>query len=204
MTGRSKLSFLEGLAHFLSEVLNPFTLVATLLILVAWLTDPMWGQTAFVAVLFIAVIPWLTSLVMVRLGKVTDRYILLRRQRHAFYGVSLGSMMLGAVLIFVLDTSVEARWMLSFSVFTLGAVMVINRWTKISIHALMAALSAVIFVLTFTQQWVTVLSLVAWAGVCWSRVFLSRHSLIEVLLGSALGSIVGFAFLEVVGGLPLP
>lgn len=202
--GHSRSSFLEVLAKFFTEVLNPFVLVAALLTFVAWLTDPRWGQTALIAVLFISVVPLVTSLVMVRLGKVTDKYIRHRTQRHAFYAITLGSILIGTALIFVLDTSHEARWMLLFAVGTLVAVMAINRRLKISIHALMAALCAVIFSGGLTHLWVIILSLCVWAGVSWSRVFLSRHSLIEVLLGSGLGSIVGFAFLGVVGGLPLP
>ena len=197
-------SFGKVLAQFFTEVLNPFVLVAALLIFVAWLTDPSWGQTAVVAVFFISVVPLATSLVMVRLGKATDKYIRHRTQRHTFYAITLGSILVGAVLTFLLDTSIEARWMLVFAVGTLVTVMAINRWVKISMHALMAALCAVVFSAGFAHLAALVLFLTVWAGVSWSRVFLSRHSLTEVLLGSGLGGIVGFAFLGVVGGLPSP
>jgi membrane-associated phospholipid phosphatase len=202
--GRSRLSFLNVLASFFTEVLNPFVLVAALLTLVAWLTDPKWVQTAGVAVLFISAIPLATSLAMVGLGKATDKYIRHRTQRHLFYAISLGSMLIGTALIFIIDASFQARWMLGFAVGTLAIVMVINRWLKISIHALMAALCVVIFTAGLPQGWILALSVAIWAGVSWSRIFLSRHSFIEVLAGSALGSIVGFVFLEVVGGLPSP
>src|SRR5699024_5376871 len=112
ITGHSRPSLLKLLALFFTEVLNPFVLVAVLLTLVAWLTDPMWGKTAFIAVFFISVVPLTTSLIMVRLGKTTDKYIRHRSQRHAFYAIALGSILFGTVLIFVLDTSVEVRWML--------------------------------------------------------------------------------------------
>ena len=199
---RPRPSFGQVLAQFFAEVLNPFVLVAALITFIAWLTDPSWGPTALIAVFFISIMPLATSLVMVRMGKTTDKYIRHRTQRHAFYAISLGSMLLGTVLMFVLDTSLEARWMLVFAVGTMLVVMVINRRLKISMHALMAALCAVIFSAGFSHLWMIVLSLVVWAGVSWSRVFLSRHSLTEVLSGSALGSFVGFAFLGVVGGLP--
>ncbi len=202
--GRSRPSLWKVLAQFFTEVLNPFVLVAALLTFVAWLTDPSWGQTALIAVFFISVVPLATSLIMVRLGKVTDKYIRHRTQRHTFYATTLGSILVGAALSFILDTSIEARWMLVFAVGTMLTVMAINRRLKISIHALMAALCAVIFSTGLSNLWVIAFSLIMWAGVSWSRVFLSRHSLIEVLLGSVLGSIVGFAFLGVVGGLPSP
>lgn len=201
--GRAKSSFLKLLALFFTEVLNPFVLVAVLLTLVAWLTDPMWGQTALIAVFFISVVPLTTSLIMVRLGKTTDKYIRHRSQRHAFYAIALGSILIGAVLIFVLDTSIEARWMLVFAVGTMLMVMAINRWLKISFHALMAAVFTVVISVGFWHFWVLPLCLIIWYGVSWSRVFLSRHSFTEVASGSALGCVTGFAFLWVVGGLPL-
>lgn len=204
ITGHSRPSFLKLLALFFTEVLNPFVLVAGLLTLVAWLTDPMWGKTAFIAVFFISVVPLITSLIMVRLGKTTDKYIRHRSQRHAFYAIALGSILLGTILIFVLDTSVEVRWMLVFAVGTMLAVMTINRWLKISFHALMAAIFAVIISVSFWHFWALALCLIVWCGVSWSRVALSRHSFTEVASGSVLGGAVGFVFLWVVGGLPLP
>ncbi|MFD6814049.1 hypothetical protein [Enteractinococcus coprophilus] len=192
------------LAKFFTEVLNPFVLVAALLTFVAWLTDPSWGQTASIAVFFISIVPLATSLVLVRLGKATDKYIRHRTQRHTFYAITLGSILVGAVLVFALDTSTEARWMLVFAVGTMLVVMAFNRRLKISMHSLMAALCAVIFSTGLPYIAVLVMSLIVWAGVSWSRVFLARHSLIEVLSGSVLGSIVAVAFLTVVGGLPSP
>ena len=202
--GHPRPSFWKVLAKFFTEVLNPFVLVAALLTFVAWLNDPSWGQTASIAVFFISIVPLATSLVLVRLGKATDKYIRHRTQRHTFYAVTLGSILVGAVLLFALDTSIEARWMLVFAVGTMLVVMAINRRLKISMHALMAALCAVIFSTGLPYIAVLVMSLIIWAGVSWSRVFLARHSLIEVLSGSVLGSIVAFAFLTVVGGLPSP
>jgi len=202
--GHSRPAFLKVLAQFFTEVLNPFVLVAVLLTLVAWATDPRWGQTAFISVLFISAIPMMTSLVMVRLGKTTDKYIRHRTQRHAYYAISLVSILLGAVLIFILDTSNEARWMLAFSVGTMLIVMAINSWLKISFHALMAAVFALVLAIGMANIWVTLLCLVIWCGVSWSRVFLSRHSFTEVVSGSALGCVVGFAYLSAVGQLPWP
>lgn len=202
--GHSRPAFLKVLAQFFTEVLNPFVLVAVLLALVAWETDPRWGQTAFISVLFISVIPMMTSLVMVRFGKTTDKYIRHRTQRHAYYAISLVSILLGAVLIFMLDTSNEARWMLAFSVGTMLIVMAINSWLKISFHALMAAVFALVVSVGTASIWATLLCLVIWCGVSWSRVFLSRHSFTEVASGSALGCVVGLAYLGAVGHLPWP
>lgn len=194
-------AFPSRLALIATEVMNPFALVAVVVTWVCWLTDPSWGSTAAVAIVFLAGVPLLASLVMTRLGAVTDRYIRHRGQRHLFYGLSLVSMLSGALLVNVMDSSSEARWMVNLAVTTLVAVMVINTWFKISIHALISALAAVVVPAGLPHPGLIVGSLAAWALVSWSRVRLSRHTLSEVVWGSALGAFVGFAFLFAVGGL---
>ncbi|WP_188805869.1 phosphatase PAP2 family protein [Citricoccus zhacaiensis] len=40
-----------------------------------------------------------------------------------------------------------------------------------------------------------VLAVLGWAGVTWSRVYLDRHQVSDVVLGSILGGLVGVLFL---------
>lgn len=202
--GRTRSSLSALIAQWITELLSPFVLVAALMVWVAWLTDPSWLRTAAVVVVFISAIPLCVSLVMTRAGKVTDKYIRHRRQRHFFYALSLGSMLSGATLVMIMDSSAEARWMAGFAVGTLIMVMVINTRLKISIHALIAALSAVIFPAGLPHPAIVVAGCLAWALVSWSRVRLARHRTIEVVSGSLLGAVVGFSYLGVVGGLPSP
>lgn len=199
---RSSLSTL--VARWATELLSPFVLLAAVLVWVAWLTDPAWVRTAVVAVGFISAVPLCISLLMTHAGTVTDKYIRHRAQRHLFYAISLGSMLTGAALVIVLDSSVQARWMVGFAVGTLLVVMLINTRLKISIHALIAALAAVAFPAGLPHPGMVAAAVGVWALASWSRVRLARHSLIEVLCGSALGAVVGFSFLGVVGGLPSP
>lgn len=191
-------------ARVCTEVLSPFVLVAGVVTLVAWLTDPDWERTSVLAVGFISVVPLVLSLVMTRAGKVTDKFIRHRRQRHLFYALSLGSMLLGATLVMVVPASYEARVMVSLAVGTLLAVMVINTRLKISIHALIAALSGVVVSAALTHAAVVVFATAVWGLASWSRVYLRRHTVIEVLSGSALGALVAGVFLLLVGGLPTP
>lgn len=202
--GRVRSSLSARVAQWATELLSPFVLVAAVLVWVSWLTDPAWLRTAGVAVVFISAIPLCVSLMMTRAGAVTDKYIRHRRQRHLFYAVSLGSMLSGAALVMGMDSSTEARWMVGFAVGTLLVVMVINTRVKISIHALIAALAAVVFPAGVLHPAVVAAAVLVWALASWSRVRLSRHSVIEVLSGSFLGAVVGFSYLGVVGGLPSP
>jgi len=200
--GHPKSSFTYKFALVATELLNPFVLVAALLTWISWLTDPAWMRTAGLMVLFISAIPLAMSLLMTRAGKVTDKYIQHRTQRHLFYALSLGSMLAGAAVVWLVPSSAEARWMALLAVGTLLAVMAINTRLKISIHALIAALAAVVFSAGYLNPAVLAISVAVWATVIWSRVYLKRHSITEVLLGSLLGAGVGWFFLWLVGGLP--
>ena len=202
--GRSRPPLASLLAQWSSEILSPFVLVAAVMVWVSWLTDPAWVRTATTAVVFISAVPMGISLIMTRAGTVTDKYIRHRRQRHLFYAVSLGSMLAGAVLVMLMNSSSEARWMVGFAVGTLMVVMVINTRLKISIHALIAALAAVIFPAALPHPMLLVIGILIWGLASWSRVRLSRHSITEVLSGSVLGAAVGFFYLGIVGGLPSP
>lgn len=202
--GQSKSSFIARFAHIATEVLNPFVLVAAVITWVAWLTDPEWVRTASLTVFFVSAVPLGLSLLMTRLGKVTDKYIQNRKQRHLFYALSLGSMVAGALAVMLIPSSVEARWIAALAVSTLLVVMAINTRLKISIHALIAALAAVVFSAGLLHPAILIASVAVWVTSSWSRIYLKRHSLIEVLCGSVLGGCVGWFFLWVVGGLPSP
>lgn len=188
----------------LSEVLSPFVVLAALLGIVGWLTDPNWLLSTSVSAGLICGVPLLLSLVMTRRGLVSDRFILHRHQRHLFYALSLGSMLTGAVLVQILPTGQDMRLVSILAVGTLLVVMAINAWIKISIHALAAAIMAVVLPAAFPYWPVALVAIIAWLSACWSRVYLDRHQMMDVSLGSALGGAVGFVFLALAEGLPTP
>lgn len=192
------------LANVLSEVLSPFVVVAAVLLLVGLLTDPNWLLSTSVSAGLICGVPLSLSLVMARRGLVSDRFILHRHQRHVFYALSLASMVGGAALVHVLPTGQDMRLVSNLAVGTLVAVMVINAWVKISIHALAAAIMAVVLPAALPYWPVVLAAALAWLSVCWSRVYLDRHQVIDVSLGSALGGAVGLVFLALADGLPTP
>lgn len=200
--GHMKTLKLSSVANAATEALSPFILVAVILTWVAWLTESAWIQSAVIAVLFISVIPMGMSLVMTRRGLTTDKFIRHRKQRHLFYALTLVSVLAGTSLILLLPSSFETRWMAVLSVGTMVAVMVINTRLKISIHALIAAVFAVIIPAGLFHPALVAAGLLVWALASWSRVYLRRHTLTEVLLGTALGGGVGFLFLWLVGWLP--
>lgn len=200
--GHSRTSFFTRLAHAATEVLSPFILVAALLAWVSWLTDPHWIRTGAVAVLFVSVIPLAVSTTMARSGKTTDRFIRHRSQRHLFYAITLASVLLGMGLILLLPSSFESRVLAVLAVSTLLVVMLINTRLKISIHALIAAFFAVIVPAIMFHPAILLGSLAVWIAASWSRVYLRRHTLTEVVWGSLLGAAIAALYLWLVGSLP--
>lgn len=195
---------LYPLARSLTEILSPFTVVAVLLTVVALLTDPHWVRSAVITVVPIAVVPQAISIYMTQRGMASDKFIRHRHQRHLFYALTLGSVLLGSALVFVVPTSTELQVIASLSIGTLLAVMAINTRIKISIHALISAVAAVVLP-SMLQSWaVLAVAVLAWASVTWSRVYLDRHHVTDVVLGSVLGGLVGVLFLALAGVPLLP
>ncbi|MGP5022548.1 phosphatase PAP2 family protein [Glutamicibacter arilaitensis] len=188
-------SFTSKFAHIITEVFSPFILLAVVITWIGYQTDDSWLRNSFVASLFVSFIPLLISLTMTKLGKVTDKYIQQRRQRHLYYAISLGSILTGLVIMMILPASTELRWITGLAVGTLLVVMAINTKIKISIHALIGALTAIVFAFGQSEAPIAISAIGAWLLVSWSRVHLSRHSFTEVILGSVFGGCVGWLFL---------
>jgi hypothetical protein len=69
------------------------------------------------------------------------------------------------------------------------AVMLASPWIKLSLHASFAAFA--VLLLWPLNLWYVALASVAAAGICWSRVLLGRHTIVEVLGGGLLGGLFG-------------
>jgi membrane-associated phospholipid phosphatase len=72
------------------------------------------------------------------------------------------------------------------------AVMLASPWVKLSLHASFAAFA--VLLLWPLKLWYVALASVAAAGICWSRVVLGRHTILEVVGGSLLGGLLGACF----------
>jgi membrane-associated phospholipid phosphatase len=72
------------------------------------------------------------------------------------------------------------------------AVMSVSPWVKLSLHASFATFA--VLLLWPLKLWYVALASVAAAGICWSRVVLARHTVVEVLGGSFLGGLFGVCF----------
>jgi hypothetical protein len=72
------------------------------------------------------------------------------------------------------------------------AAMLASPWFKLSLHASFAAFA--VLLLWPLKLWYVALASVAAVAICWSRLALGRHTLVEVLGGSLLGAVFGACF----------
>jgi membrane-associated phospholipid phosphatase len=72
------------------------------------------------------------------------------------------------------------------------ASMLLSPWAKLSLHAAFAAFA--VLLLWPLPLWYLALASAVAAGICWSRVMLGRHTVVEVLGGSFLGVLCGACF----------
>ena len=72
------------------------------------------------------------------------------------------------------------------------SVMLASPWFKFSLHASFAAFA--VLLLWPLKLWYVALASVAAVSICWSRLVLGRHTLVEVLGGSFLGAVFGACF----------
>ena len=112
-----------------------------------------------------------------------------RRSLNLFLAIVL---FVGAVLAFYQLPELGLSLGLLLSGLLIVAVMSFSPWVKLSLHASFAAFA--VLLLWPLNLWFVALASVAAAAICWSRVVLARHTVIEVLGGSLLGGLFGACF----------
>lgn len=179
------------LLSLVSEVFSPFVLAGLLITLIAVVTDNAWFLPVLICLTFIVGIPQVLSIYMHRANLTTDRFIQVRKQRTPFFIGSLISMLVGVVVLNLVGTSHDVVIALNLAVLSLIAVIGINLKIKISLHAFVAALFAIVApVYLGASVFSVVLGGVIWTLTVWSRYYLKRHSGFELILGTIGGVIV--------------
>ena len=178
-------------AKVLTEVLSPAVLVATVLLAVAWHAADtpgqalLWGLIAAAAASFIPITYIIRG---VRRGHWTDKHVGERAQRKLPLLVCLLSTAAGALTLGLAGAPRELLALIASMVAALIVavpVTLVARW-KISIHALVAAGTAVALVVVGGPALLATWPLAAAVG--WSRVHLRDHTPAQVLAGAAVGA----------------
>jgi membrane-associated phospholipid phosphatase len=179
-------------AGWFSHVFHPFILSIITLPLTIYLSTGLLGLAMLWTAVCIAalLLPLATFiLVMVKIGRYTDFDVSRREQRTGPYLVT------GIGLILLLTAStlggapLISRACIYAAILAAAAGAVINRFSKVSVHAMTAAGCAI--VLLYLSLLAGLLMVTAAAAVSWSRIPLKRHTLRQVIAGwlVAIGSV---------------
>jgi hypothetical protein len=139
------------------------------------------------AALFLSVIAPTAILLVagVRSGRWRDADVSAREERKRFYPWAISISALGTFITWLIGAPffVGQGGLVTLVLFLIAAIA--NFWCKISLHALFASYCAVILLrINFACG---IVALILAGLVFWSRLFLARHTLLEVVAGVALG-----------------
>ena len=181
-----------------------------LAVLVSWIGHPLVFVTISVGIVVTtqlasrAAIPLLAALFLsliaptglllffgVRSGRWGDADVSVREERKRFYPIAIPLSAFGTIVMWLANAP---RYILRGGVVTLVLLIlaaIINHWSKISLHSLFAAYCTVI--LFRVSMFCGATALILATLVFWSRLLLSRHTVLETISGVALGTAGGIA-----------
>lgn len=185
-------------AHVTSEVLAPWWLAAVMPVLVSTLTTtPPWrgALSGLLVTVLCAVVPVAVVLVGVRRGRYASLHVPRREDRPPLLAMVAALTALAAVLLVLLDGATSSLVFLGLMAACAVVGVVVSRSWKISLHAMVAAASAVVLVGLVPA---TAPALLAVPLVAAARVRLGVHTVAQVVVGAAVGVVLA------AGSLALP
>jgi membrane-associated phospholipid phosphatase len=187
------------IARVVSVAGHPFVLLAlTVFIAAAHRTHPLRALTFGGAAVLFTVSPLVFIIRRkVSAGKWSDHDISDASQRRGFYPIAITIATFSTFIFYLLDFPPGLLVGMLMSLVILLAAMLINRFSKISLHVIFAAYFAVTLLAVSFLTGACFLLLAAAIG--WSRVKLERHSFGQVLSGALVGAIAGIVFLKIIG-----
>ncbi|MFN2450319.1 MAG: phosphatase PAP2 family protein [Candidatus Baltobacteraceae bacterium] len=177
----------RDVAKILSTIFNPFlTALALFVILSRVRTDTtaeFWRllllSTAFTSILPMLFIFWLYAT-----DRISDLDMSVRAEREKVFGAFVVFYLLGTVTLWV--THAPQLLIATMAGYTLATIVVqyITRYWKISTHALGITAPLFVLFLLYGEQPLPFLPLVP--AVCWARVYLKAHTVLQVIAGAVL------------------
>ncbi len=182
-------SLQHKIAKWISRIFHPFLVAVLTLTLATYQSgSPIPAVILWVGISFATVIlpVSLYILWMIRKGKYSDAYVSIREQRHSLYNVATLCLVVLVVILAVGDPPVVVTACIVSGVLANGLGMLINRFTKISVHsAAMAGCTAVLLVFAPVVGWVMVFATLITG---WARKVLKAHTLSQIVLGYLVAS----------------
>ena len=183
------------LAKVTTEVLSPAVVVLVLPLAVAWnATGGRVGPTllwGIVVALFSSILPMVFIIRGARRGRWDGHHVRDREHRFVPLAVGLASTAVGLAILLLGDAPRDVVGLTVAMVATLVTCIAVTLTWKVSLHAAVAT-GAVVMIALLYGPWALLL-LIPVALVCWSRVVLGDHTVAQVVVGAALGPLVGGA-----------
>lgn len=177
------------IAKWISRIFHPFLVAVLTLTLATYQSGaPVPAVLLWVGISFATVIlpVSLYILWMVRKGKYSDAYVSIREQWHSLYYVATLCLVALVVILAVGDPPLVVTACIVSGVLANGVGMLINRFTKISVHsAAMAGCTAVLLVFAPVVGWVMVFATLITG---WARMVLKAHTISQIGLGYLVAS----------------
>jgi membrane-associated phospholipid phosphatase len=186
-------------AKIISVIGHPFVLLAlTVLIATASRQSPARAAATGAITLLATVFPMLLIIRRkVRAGKWSDHDISDASERRNFYPLMIAILGLSLIVFYLLGFPRPLLVGMIISLAILLVAMVINHWSKISLHLTFAVYFALS--LLAVNYWISAVLLVLAIAVAWSRIKLGRHDPAQVISGALLGAIAGIVLLKANG-----
>jgi len=180
---------MRNFARLISNVGSP-PIVAFVAVLISVYTPPKTGLTwVSMAFVFIAVIlPIFYVVDLVRRGKVTDFHLPVRQERIGPFFVTFITGIIGWALVLWLDSPHALKLVALINVIQTTMLMLITTQWKISIHNTAITGLAVLAIYLLGGAALPIILLIPLIG--WSRVYLKRHSIEQVIGGTILGLVL--------------
>ena len=177
----------RDLARILSTVFNPFLTALALFIILAHAsargTFDFWWLL-LLSTFFTSLGPMLYVFWLYGTDRISDLDMSVRHERESVFTVFVVFYLIGAIVLWL--THAPKLMIASMAAYTVSTLVVqyITRYWKISTHAL--GITAPLVVLTLLYGGQTIPFLILVPMVCWARVYLKAHTLMQVIAGAAL------------------
>jgi membrane-associated phospholipid phosphatase len=187
----------RDLARILSTIFNPFLTALALFVILAHASarntlDFWW--LLLLSTFFTSIGPMLYVFWLYGTDRISDLDMSVRHEREAVFSAFVVFYLLGTIVMWLVHAP---RLMIAaMAAYTLSTLVVqyITRYWKISTHAI--GITAPLVALTLLYGTQTLPFLVLIPMVCWARVYLKAHTVMQVIAGAVLATISTVLFFQ--------
>jgi membrane-associated phospholipid phosphatase len=188
----------RDLARILSTIFNPFLTALALFVILAHASarntlDFWW--LLFLSTFFTSIGPMLYVFWLYGTDRISDLDMSVRHEREAVFGAFVVFYLLGTIVMWLVHAP---RLMIAaMAAYTLSTLVVqyITRYWKISTHAIGITAPLVALTLLYGSQTLPFLVLIPM--VCWARVYLKAHTVLQVIAGAVLATVSTVLFFQI-------